>query len=60
VTYSVTKETRFTRGGAASWLEDAKPGERAAVHGEKRGGTLDALLVKLGPPGAGAPTSPER
>ena len=48
VAFSVTKDTRFTRGGAAARLEDVKPGERAAVHGERHGDTLDAVLVKLG------------
>lgn len=48
VTFSVTKDTRFTRSGAPARPEDVKPGERAAVHGERHGETLSALRVKLG------------
>lgn len=48
VAFSVTKDTRFSRGSAPARREDVKPGERAAVHGERRGETLSALQVKLG------------
>lgn len=55
VTFSVTKDTRFTRSGAPARLEDVKPGERAAVQGERHGETLSALRVKLGAERAAPP-----
>ena len=54
VAFAVTRDTRFSRGGAPAKLEDVKPGERAAVHGKQDGGRLSALRVKLGAPRSGA------
>lgn len=48
VAFAVTKDTRFSRGNEPARREDVKPGERAAVHGEKHGEALSALRVKLG------------
>ncbi len=57
VAFAVTNDTRFSRGGAPARREDVKPGERAAVHGEKEGEGLRALRVKLGTEDAPAPAS---
>lgn len=54
VAFAITKDTRFTRGGATVRLEDVKLGERAAVHGKRDGERLSALQVKLAAPRAGA------
>ena len=54
VAFAVTKDTRFSRGSAPARREDVKPGELAAVHGERHGEALSALRVKLGVEGAAA------
>ncbi len=49
VSFGVTPETRFLRGGKPARAEDVKVGERAVVHGKRAGEGLQALEVKVGP-----------
>jgi hypothetical protein len=48
VTFAVTPETRFVRGGKPAKPGDVKVGERAVVHGRKAGERVEAVEVKLG------------
>jgi hypothetical protein len=48
VGFSITPETRFTRGAKPVRAEDVRVGERAVVHGKKAGGGVEAVEVKLG------------
>jgi hypothetical protein len=48
VTFAVTPDTRFLRGGKAAKPGDVKVGERAVVHGKKAGDRVEAVEVKLG------------
>lgn len=49
VTFHVTPETRFTRAGAVVEQRDVEIGERVVVEGQRSGGQLEAVRVKLGP-----------
>jgi hypothetical protein len=48
VTFALTPDTRFLRGGKPAKAGDVKVGERAVVHGRKAGERVEALEVKLG------------
>lgn len=48
VTFAVTPDTRFLRGGKPAKPGDVKVGERAVVHGRKAGERVEAVEVKLG------------
>lgn len=55
VTFSVTPATEFVRDGKPVRREDARPGVRVAVHGERAGAAMSATVVML----AGAPAPPQ-
>jgi hypothetical protein len=48
VSFAVTPETRFVRGGKPAKPGDVRVGERAVVHGKKAGARVEAVEVKLG------------
>lgn len=52
VAFVVTKATEFSREGKPVKLEDAKPGERAVVHGAAGGGTTAAEVMLGAAPAA--------
>jgi hypothetical protein len=49
VEFAVTPETIFVRGERPTRREDVRIGERAVVHGKRRGDSLGAVRVKLPP-----------
>jgi hypothetical protein len=51
VEFVVTKDTLFLQGGRAARREDVRVGRRAVIQGERSGERLQAVRVKLGPPG---------
>lgn len=48
VTFAVTPDTRFLRGGKPAKPDDVRVGERAVIHGKKAGERVEAVEVKLG------------
>jgi hypothetical protein len=55
VEFAITPETTFVRGDRPARREEVRIGERAVVHGKRRGDSLDAVRVKLAP---AAPVTP--
>jgi hypothetical protein len=51
VAFRLTAETRITRGDKPAHAADVRVGDRAAVHGKRVGGEVEAVRVKLGPAG---------
>ncbi len=50
VAFAVSAETRFFIADRPARAEDVRPGQRAVVHGKRRGDGLTAVRVKLSPP----------
>jgi hypothetical protein len=48
VAFTITPETRFSRGDAPARREDVRVGQRAVVQGKPAGERVDAVRVKLG------------
>jgi hypothetical protein len=55
VEFAITPETIFVRGDRPARREEVRLGERAVVHGKRRGDSLGAVRVKLVP---AAPATP--